>query len=68
LSLNQVRIIRPLAEAMQWFDKELSWGAQVAEFWHLTSWIGKLWTAMITYGQMPVRPSLWHYSQPRRLK
>jgi hypothetical protein len=43
---------------MQWFDKELSWGAQVAELWHLTSWIGKLCTAMIMHGQMPVRRSL----------
>lgn len=52
MSLSQVQIIRSLAEALQWFEKELSWGAQVAELRHLTGRIGELYTAMITRGQM----------------
>lgn len=52
MSLSQVQIIRSLAEALQWFEKELAWGAQVAELRHLTGRIGELYTAMITRGQM----------------
>lgn len=54
MSLSQVQIIRSLAEALQWFEKELSWGAQVADLRHLTGRIGELYTAMITRGQMAV--------------
>lgn len=52
MSLSQVEIIRSLAEALQWFEKELAWGAQVGELRHLTGRIGELYTAMITRGQM----------------
>lgn len=52
MSLSQTQIIRSLAEALQWFEKELSWGAQIAELRHLTGRIGELYTAMITRGQM----------------
>ncbi|QXI65990.1 hypothetical protein CP157_03782 (plasmid) [Paracoccus marcusii] len=54
MSLSQVQIIRSLAEALQWFEKELSWGAEVAELRHLTGRIGELYTAMIMRGQMAV--------------
>ena len=40
MSLSQVQIIRPQAEALQWFEKKLSWGAEVAELRHLTGRIG----------------------------
>ena len=30
MSLSQVQIIRSLAEALLWFEKELPWGAEVA--------------------------------------
>ena len=40
MSLSQVQIIRSQAEALQWFEKKLSWGAEVAELRHLTGRIG----------------------------
>lgn len=52
MSLSQTQIIRSLGEALQWFEKELAWGAQIAELRHLTGRIGELYTAMITRGQM----------------
>lgn len=52
MSLSQTQIIRSLGEALQWFEKELSWGAQIAELRHLTGRIGELYAAMITRGQM----------------
>ena len=52
MSLSQTQIIRSLAEALQWFEKELSWGTQIAELRHLTGRIGELYAAMITRGQM----------------
>lgn len=54
MSLSQTQIIRSLAEALQWFEKELSWGTQIAELRHLTGRIGELYAAMITRGQMAV--------------
>ncbi len=51
-SLTQVQIIQSLAEALSWFEKELSWGAPSAELSHLTGRIGELYAAMITRGQM----------------
>lgn len=51
-SLSQVQIIRSLAEALAWFEKELGWGVDPAELRHLTGRIGELYTAMITRGQM----------------
>ena len=54
MSLSQVQIIRSQAEALQWLEKGLSWGAEVAERRHLTGRIGELYTAVIMGGQMAV--------------
>jgi hypothetical protein len=51
-TLTQVQIIQSLAEALSWFEKELSWGVAPAEMNHLTGRIGELYVAMITRGQM----------------
>lgn len=50
--LSQVQIIRSLGEALAWFEKELDWGAPIAELRHLTGRIGELYAAMLTQGQM----------------
>lgn len=52
MSLSQTQIIRSLGEALAWFEKELAWGAQIAELRHLTGRIGELYAAMVTRGQM----------------
>jgi hypothetical protein len=52
MSLSQIQIIKALAEALQWLEKELVWGAPIQEMRHLTGRIGELYTAMITRGQM----------------
>ena len=52
MSLSQVQVIQSLAEALSWFEKELSWGVEPAELNHLTGRIGELYAAMITRGQM----------------
>lgn len=52
MSLYQAQIIRSLAEALAWFEKELAWGVEPAELHHLTDRIGELYAAMITRGQM----------------
>lgn len=52
MTLSQTQIIRSLADALQWFEKELAWGAPVAELRHLTGRIGELYVAMIMRGQM----------------
>ena len=51
-TLTQVQIIQSLAEALSWFEKELSWGVAPGELNHLTGRIGELYVAMITRGQM----------------
>jgi hypothetical protein len=51
-TLTQVQIIQSLAEALAWFEKELSWGVAPAELSHLTGRIGEFYAAMITRGQM----------------
>src|SRR4051794_3573186 len=51
-TLTQVQIIQSLAEALSWFEKELSWGVAPGELNHLTGRIGELYSAMITRGQM----------------
>jgi len=51
-NLSQVQIIQSLAEALAWFEKELSWGVAPGELNHLTGRIGELYAAMITRGQM----------------
>lgn len=50
--LSQVQIIRSLGEALAWFEKEIDWGAPIAELRHLTGRIGELYAAMLTQGQM----------------
>ena len=52
MSLSQVQIIRSLADALAWFEKELSWNVKPASLSHLTGRIGELYTAMLTRGQM----------------
>lgn len=52
MALSQVQIIRSLAEALAWFEKELAWNVEPAELRHLTGRIGELYAAMITRGQM----------------
>lgn len=51
-TLSQVQIIQSLAEALAWFEKEISWGVSSGELNHLTGRIGELYAAMITRGQM----------------
>ncbi|MNE32267.1 hypothetical protein D3C80_1258700 [compost metagenome] len=51
-TLTQVQIIQSLAEALSWFEKEISWGVSPGELNHLTGCIGELYAAMITRGQM----------------
>ncbi|WP_323687248.1 MULTISPECIES: DUF6998 domain-containing protein [unclassified Rhizobium] len=51
-TLTQVQIIQSLAEALSWFEKEISWGVGPGELNHLTGRIGELYAAMITRGQM----------------
>ena len=50
--LSQVQIIRSLGEALGWLERELDWGAPLAELRHLTGRIGELYAAMLTRGQM----------------
>ena len=50
--LSQTQIIRSLGEALAWLEKELDWGAPLAELRHLTGRIGELYAAMLTRGQM----------------
>lgn len=52
MALTQVQIIQSLAEALSWFEKELSWEVAPGELGHLTGRIGELYAAMITRGQM----------------
>jgi hypothetical protein len=51
-TLTQVQIIQSQAEALSWFEKEISWGVSAGELNHLTGRIGELYAAMITRGQM----------------
>ncbi len=51
-TLTQVQIIQSLAEALAWFEKEISWGVAPGALNHLTGRIGELYAAMITRGQM----------------
>lgn len=52
MALTQTQIIRALADALNWFEKELAWGVSPASLGHLTGRIGELYAAMITRGQM----------------
>lgn len=61
MALTQVQIIQSLAEALAWFEKELSWGVAPAELNHLTGRIGELYAAMITRGQMALETNQHGY-------
>jgi hypothetical protein len=56
-NLTQVKIIQSLAEALGWFEREISWGVNPAELRALTGRIGELYVAMITRGQMALAPN-----------
>jgi hypothetical protein len=52
LALTQMQIIQSLGEAMNWLEREVSWGANPAELTHLMGRIGELYVAMYTNGNM----------------
>lgn len=52
MALTQMQIIQSLGEAMNWLEKELSWGADPRELRHLMGRIGELYVAMYTNGNM----------------
>lgn len=52
MALTQMQIIQSLGEAMNWLEREVNWGVDVAELRHLMGRIGELYVAMITNGQM----------------
>ena len=47
-----MQIIQSLGEAMNWLEREISWGANPAELRHLMGRIGELYVAMYTNGSM----------------
>lgn len=51
-TLSQVQIIRSLAQALAWFEQEISWSVKPQSLPHLSGRIGELYAAMITRGQM----------------
>ncbi|MGJ4859495.1 hypothetical protein ACN6KF_005522 [Labrys sp. La1] len=51
-TLSQTQIIRALADALSWFEREITWGVSPSEMRALTGRIGELYAAMITRGQM----------------
>lgn len=52
LALTQMQIIQSLGEAMNWLEREISWGADPKELRHLMGRIGELYLAMYTNGSM----------------
>ena len=52
MALTQIQIIQSLGEAMNWLERELSWGVAPAEQRHLVGRIGELYAALISNGQM----------------
>jgi len=52
MALTQIQIIQSLAEAMNWLDRELSWGVAIQEQRHLIGRISELYAAVMTGGQM----------------
>ena len=52
MSLTQMQIIQSLGQAMEWFEKEITWGAPAGELKHLTGRIGELYVALMTNGSM----------------
>jgi len=53
--LTQSQTIRALADALDWFEKELGWGVAPASLSHLTGRIGELYVAVMTRGQMATK-------------
>jgi hypothetical protein len=51
-TLSQTQIIRALADALTWLEREISWRVPPSELRALTGRIGELYAAMITRGQM----------------
>ncbi|MFP4464747.1 MAG: DUF6998 domain-containing protein, partial [Alphaproteobacteria bacterium] len=49
---TQLQIIQSLGDAMNWLEKELSWGTPIGELRHLNGRIGELYVALITNGRM----------------
>ncbi len=47
-----MQIIQSLGEAMNWLEREISWGANPSELRHLMGRIGELYVAMYTNGNM----------------
>lgn len=54
VTLTQTEIIRSLAAALEWLQRETSWGVKPSELRALTGRIGELYAAMITRGQMAI--------------
>ncbi|AQQ52259.1 DUF6998 domain-containing protein [Planococcus lenghuensis] len=52
MALTQMQIIQSLGEAMNWLERELSWGADPRELRHLIGRMGELYVAMYTNGNM----------------
>lgn len=52
MALTQIQIIQSLGEAMNWLERELTWGVPPAELRHLIGRIGELYAALVTNGQM----------------
>src|SRR4051812_25156928 len=52
-----MQLIQSLGEAMAWFERELQWGVPPTELRHLCGRIGELYAALITNGQMAVKPN-----------
>ncbi|WP_018969044.1 DUF6998 domain-containing protein [Rubritalea marina] len=52
MALSQIQVIQSLGEAMNWLERELSWGVALAEQRHLVGRIGELYAALMTGGQM----------------
>ncbi len=52
MALTQMQIIQSLGEAMNWLERELSWGSNPAELRHLMGRIGELYVAMYTNGNL----------------
>lgn len=47
-----MQIIQSLGEAMNWLEREISWGTNPSELRHLMGRIGELYVAMYTNGNM----------------
>ena len=55
MSLTQIQIIQSLGEALNWMEKELSWGVPATELTHLSGRIGELYAALLSNGQMATK-------------